>query len=133
MGAGRNDPLTLAPHDPDPPIQSTPKYGEGHCGHYLRHYSVDEDKRLVSCRDCGTALDPYEVLMRLAGHFRLRDERLQAAQELERREAVREDERKARAAVRRHRYAPYSYGVEIYCATCGGPKADAIHTGEAEP
>lgn len=130
MGAGRDDPLALAPYDPDPLIKVKGKfYGEGYCGHRNEHFDVDADKRIVSCRKCGTALDPYDVLERLAWMWKQVDYRLAACQELERRETERKRERKAQAAVRRHRYADIGYRDRSHrCAACGGGKDDAIHT-----
>lgn len=132
MGGGRNDPLTLRPYDPDPPIANkTPMYGNGYCGHYDSRFDLDTDKRVVSCRKCGTALDPYGVLLHLSRMLRRESERLHAAQELEKREAARESERKARAAVRRHRYAPTATRRRgEYCAACDGAEGDPVHTGE---
>ncbi len=131
MGPGRDDPLALAPYDPNPLIEKKGVFfDEGYCGHRDEHFSLDMDKRVVSCRKCETALDPYEVLGQLATMWKRVDHRLAAAQELERREAVREGERRARAAVRRHRYAEYTYGrnERIRCATCSGDRDDAIHS-----
>lgn len=89
---------------------------------------MDEDKRLVWCRACGTILDPYFVLRSLASIDRRAGERLAALQELERREAVRDGERKARAAVRRHRYAAYAYKNQPErCAVCGGQRDLDVH------
>lgn len=134
MGSERNDPLTIVPIEPESPL-AVYDYGRGEdfdkfCGHRSCQYDVDMDKREVVCRQCGTALDPFFVFAQLGHKLRGESMRLQAAQELERREAVREAERKARAAVRRHRYAPYLYdrrGKPEYCATCGGQQGDVIH------
>ena len=55
----------------------------------------------LDCRACETVMDPYDALRLLATLLRGRDEKLAAMQELERHEAKRDGERKARAAVRR--------------------------------
>ena len=131
MRSGAEDPLAVQPFDPDPPIKTDRNFGEGFCGHYGFKYNLDPDKRVVTCRKCEAQLDPYEVLEHLAAMLMRQGERLAALQELERREATRERERKARAAVRRHRYAQYMYKRGApHCATCGGQEADAIHTSE---
>lgn len=127
MRQGRDAPLLVAPYQDEAPITRT-GYSTDFCGHYQGRYNLDEDKRTIYCRKCGTHLDPYFVLERLALHFSGLDERLLATQELERREREREGERKARARVRRHRYAAYAYQrSHEYCATCGGNEADTVH------
>ena len=133
MGAGRNDPLTVQPYDPDPPVQDTTGSGnERFCGHRQNRYDLDTDKRVVSCRACGTALDPYDVLHKLVSMLQGVSMRLEMVQQLERREAVRDAKRKARAAVRRHKYASYAYKEEPeHCAACGKGYDDAIHTDAA--
>ena len=107
------DPLTVTAWDPDPPIRSDPGYGEGFCGHHQQRFDLNVDRRTVVCRLCGTTLDPYWVLEQLAGMPKGQSVRLQAMQELEKRELVREGDRQARAAVRRHRYARYAYKREM--------------------
>ncbi len=134
MGEGRKDPMAIRPYDPNPPIREERDWGESHCGHYEDRFDVDLNKRIVTCRHCEAKLDPYDVLGKLARMVSRESMRLKAAQELEEREAKREGERRARAAVRRHRYAPYAYkNSQVYCATCGGWEAEKIHTGGAAP
>lgn len=123
------EPLTVKPFDPGSEVVHLTEWKSDHCGHRSKQYELDKDHRIISCRNCGTALDPYFVLEVLS-RIPLQDGmRLQALQELERREAVRDGERRARAANRRHRYAHYQYkDDEPYCAVCGGQRSNPVHS-----
>jgi hypothetical protein len=129
MGADRNAPLLEKPYDP--PIRDVTWRRDPtneFCGHYIHNYDLDTDKRIVSCRNCQTALDPYEVLARLVLIDRRVDDRLLDLRELEKMERGREVAKKARAHVRRHRYAPMSRrGQPEFCATCDGAATDDVH------
>lgn len=128
--ADKDAPLSVRAYDLDPPIRVQFAAGglDEHCAHYQGRFDLDDDKRIVWCRQCGAILDPYWVLVRVANIDRRLSERLAALQELEKRETVREAERKARARQRRHRYALYSRrGVPEHCATCGMPRENPIH------
>ena len=133
MREDKTAPLTVRPYDGEPVLRVHLLHGgfDTFCGHYQGLYDVDEDKRIAWCRNCGTVLDPYDVLRRVAGLERRMSERLAAAQELEKREAEREAQRLARAKQRRHRYAGYSprKGSTSVCATCGEPRNYEAHTG----
>lgn len=126
-------PLQISAYVPDAPLKVDLGYGDGFCGHRQGLFEVNLDKRIAWCRTCGTILDPYGVLKQLANSERRLSERLKAAQELERREADRETQRRARATTRRHRYASYSprTGSTTVCATCGESRAFTMHTQEA--
>lgn len=132
MRSDPDAPLRVSAYEPEPVLKVDLGYGrriDDYCGHYANTYEVNTDKRIVWCRGCGTVLDAYDVLTKLAGIERRLSERLKAAQELEQREKEREAGRMARAKVRRHRYASiYSRGRGEYCSTCGGATADRVHT-----
>lgn len=126
--AGRNDPLIEKPYES--PIQDvTWTNARPFCGHFENGYDIDGDQRIVNCRSCGAVLDPYDVLLRLARLDKSTDDRLRALRDLERAARQREADRKARAALRRHRYMAYTWMTDskVRCLTCGGESGGDIH------
>ena len=78
--------------------------GSGYCRH--RETIVDPDKRLVTCKQCGTVMDPFDVLLRLSrmerewtrNAKRLKGEAAKAAVKLK---ELRRQERNVRARLKR--------------------------------
>jgi len=53
---------------------------------------ISEEKRTVTCRDCGAVVDPFAYILLLYGYYETRvDRRLEAIKEFERREQERRE------------------------------------------